>query len=393
MIRVLHALDVFLPVSQNWIYPQISRVPGVESAVLCSQRINSDLYDMEAARVFYSAIPWTESFGFPRLVNSIALRARLQPLMLPRGVCKWKPSLIHAHFGTKGWDMLPLKRRLGVPLVTSFYGTDAWALPESSQQWRKRLSELFTRGNAFLVEGPAMRSRLVDIGCPRAKIQLIRLGIDACDIQFVERDFTRSLQVLMMARFVEKKGFEDGLEACARARGAGADLNVTIVGDAVEGDPVGHQIKSRLHALAAGPELRDRVKFEGFVKPERAREVMRECNVFLCPSKHGANGDGEGGSPVALTEAMAAGLLCIGARHCDIPEVIIDGVTGYLCDSGDSEGLASLLSMVAKAPSEARALAQRGRQHIESRFSTLAETVELESIYVNLTNSNPSAQR
>jgi hypothetical protein len=45
--------------------------------------------------------------------------------------------------------------------------------------------------------------------------------------------------------------------------------------------------------------------------------------VFLCPSRFGPGGDAEGGLPVELLEAMGMGLLCVGSRHCDIPEAII----------------------------------------------------------------------
>ena len=385
MIRVLHALDAFLPISQNWIYPQIKNVPGVEPAVLCGQRANADLFTLEASPVFSTAISWTESLGMPRLVNSLAFRLDRQAPMLPSGVRDWNPKLIHAHFGTKGWDVLPFKRRLAVPLVTSFYGTDGWALPESSQRWRERLKVLFAQGERFLVEGPAMLSRLVELGCAAEKIQILRLGINLSTVQFAGRDFTRTLTILMMARFVEKKGFVDGLKACSEARRKGVDLSVRIIGDAVDGDSSGQQIKDQLQEVAARPELRGCVTFDGFVKPDQARAIMRECNVFLCPSKHGANRDGEGGSPLALTEAMAAGLLCIGTRHCDISEVIKENETGYLCDSSDVSALAALIGRVAQQPVEALALTRRGREHIEKNFSTAKQVVELAEVYTRLT--------
>ena len=58
--------------------------------------------------------------------------------------------------------------------------------------------------------------------------------------------------------------------------------------------------------------------------------MISRHNVLICPSKHAPDGDAEGGLPFVITEAMALGLLCIGSRHCDIPEAVIDQVTGYL---------------------------------------------------------------
>ena len=78
---------------------------------------------------------------------------------------------------------------------------------------------------------------------------------------------------------------------------------------------------------------------------------------------------------------MASGLLCVGTRHCDIPQVIIDGQTGYLCESGDIDGIASVLAQVASEASQARALTRRGRQHVETSFSTDIAVSGLEKTY------------
>ncbi len=51
-MRVLRALDICLPVSQNWIYPQIKEVAGVQPAVLCGQRRNHDLFPLHSIPVF-----------------------------------------------------------------------------------------------------------------------------------------------------------------------------------------------------------------------------------------------------------------------------------------------------------------------------------------------------
>jgi colanic acid/amylovoran biosynthesis glycosyltransferase len=382
-MRVLHALDVCLPVSQNWIYPQIKQVVGVQPGVLCGQRMNPDLFPLDSIPVFQDPPTGLAGSTLRKVASSLSFRLGRPPFLLPAspGVRKWNPELIHAHFGTKGWGMLSIRKRLRIPLVTSFYGIDGWQFPESNPKWHERYKRLFAEGTCFLVEGPAMRSRLIDLGCPREKIEVVRIGINLSSVPFEERDFMLPLRILMIARFVEKKGLVEGLEACALARRSGLDLKVRIVGDAGTEDPAGQKIKARLTELASLRDLRGCVSFEGFVPPGKAAVIMNECNVFLCPSKHSKDGDAEGGSPVALTEAMASGLLCVGTRHCDIPQVIIDGQTGYLCESGDIDGIASVLAQVASEASQARALTRRGRQHVETSFSTDIAVSGLEKTY------------
>jgi colanic acid/amylovoran biosynthesis glycosyltransferase len=264
-------------------------------------------------------------------------------------------------------------------MITSFYGVDAWMLPLVGEHWMDRLRELFAEGDLFLAEGPAMRDRLVAIGCPAAKIEVARLGVDVASLPVAETGVASPLQVVMMARFVEKKGLPDGLRACAQAAREGTDLRVTIIGDAT--DEPGRAIGEELRALASSESLRGRVGFTGFLKPAQTRDILCRSHVFLCPSKHAANGDAEGGSPLALTEAMGMGLLCIGTRHCDIPEVIIQDRTGLLCEPEDIEGLAAALTAAAQDPASRLAYGEAGRKHIEAHFNLQHQLPKLAAIY------------
>ncbi len=377
-MKVLHALETFLPVSENWIHPQITSVPGVTPAVLCSHEANRELFPSNRMPLFRDPPPWRKALGLPRLVNSFAFRIGHPMLVAGASARRWRPQLIHAHFGMRGWQMLPLRRKLGVPMITSFYGIDAWMLPRQ-ELWKTRLPDLFAAGECFVAEGPAMRERLIEIGCPPKKIEVVRLGIDASDFPVVQEAKAAPIRVAMMGRFVEKKGLPDGLRAVARAISNGADLHVTIIGDST--DEAGAAIKRELQEIARTPLLSDRVTFTGFLPPEQARAILRESHFFLCPSRHAKSGDAEGGSPLALTEAMAMGLHCIGTRHCDIPEIIIDGETGLLCDSGDVDAIAAALVQASQAPDIRTAHCHAGRTHIANHFSRAAQINALAALY------------
>jgi colanic acid/amylovoran biosynthesis glycosyltransferase len=296
-------------------------------------------------------------------------------------VKRWKPDLIHAHFAMAGFNALELRRKVGVPLVTSFYGRDAWQLPTEHPEWIPRYRQLFREGTLFLVEGPAMRERMQILGCPLKKLHICRMGVRLDEIPFMPKPITGPLKIVMMARFTPRKGLEDGLAACVQAIHRGVDALVTLIGGPSPGDPTGEAIAETLRALAKGPETEGRIDFVGFVQPDRAREILRQHHVFLCPSKHAPNGDAEGGSPVALTEAMALGLLCVATRHCDIPEVARHEDTGLLADSGDVTGLTDLLERVAKFPSQVERLRTAGRKHVEENFPIGNQLRDLRAVY------------
>lgn len=368
-VRVLHSVATYLNRSENWIYPQIIRVPGVEGRVLCSSTTNLDSFPIESSKLIVDPPPWNRSFGIPRLLNALGRRLGCGGLLPRLRIRAWKPQIMHAHFGARGWEALTLKKLLRIPLVTSFYGYDAWLLPEAEPDWRSRYRDLFKHGDIFLVEGPAMARRLVELGCPKEKISVQRIGVDVESLPFEAKDFSGDLKIAMVGRFVEKKGFVDGLRACVLARSQGVNLTVTIIGDASAGDLNGQRIKQELQTLASCPELDKRVRFTGFMPLQKTRELLRTHNVFLCPSKHAAGGDAEGGSPVALTEAMALGLVCVATSHCDIPEVVINGETGFLAAEGDIVGMAGVLAEISFNRLPTGSITKAGRQHVAKNFS------------------------
>ena len=85
------------------------------------------------------------------------------------------------------------------------------------------------------------------------------------------------------------------------------------------------------------------------------------CEIFALPSR------GEGFGLVYL-EAMACGKPVIGGAHGGAPEVIQDGVTGYLVPHGDTIQLATSIETELADPALAKEMGLRGRQRAENEF-------------------------
>jgi colanic acid/amylovoran biosynthesis glycosyltransferase len=383
-ISILHSLEIYLPRTQNWIYPQIIGVSGSTGLVLTEAIEDRGFFPISDEQLAVLPKRWHRLFLNRRGMGLLRRRVFTQRAVREVSQQNWRVNVVHAHFGTQGWYSIPLARTLGVPLVTSFYGYDAWKLPVVSRRWRLKFSHLFHSGSTVLVEGPAMQRRLIEIGCPAKSVLVSRLGVDLSGIRFVQKDYSDGLHVLLAARFTEKKGLVDGLKACRTARSRGAKLKVTIVGDAIPGDVAGQHIKAELLTLANDPLFAGAVTFTGFVAPTELNRLFSFCNVFLSPSRHTDDGDAEGGSPVALTQAMAAGLLCIGTRHCDIPEVILNGKTGFLTDERDVAGLAEILLGAAGKLRDHGAMTAEGRKHVEQTFDIRGQQARLAELYLGL---------
>jgi phosphatidylinositol alpha-1,6-mannosyltransferase len=104
------------------------------------------------------------------------------------------------------------------------------------------------------------------------------------------------------------------------------------------------------------------------------------CEIFALPSR------GEGFGLVYL-EAMACGKPVIGGAHGGAPEVIEDGVTGYLVQHGDAVQLATSIETLLANPEMAREMGRRGKQRVENEFRFNAFAKSLKKILRELCES------
>jgi len=294
---------------------------------------------------------------------------------------RWARSirLVHAHMGYTGVFALGAARRHRLPLVTSFYGQDVTLAGSRDRflpdYWPYTLQRrrLFRRGDRFLVLSRHMRAALIAQGCPEHKLRIVRLGVDLSrfDPEHHVAD-TGPLRVLMVGREVDKKGFDDGLRACARARHDGTALTLTILGT---GGPLRQdltRLADELHLPVTWPDPRNPVP-----------AAMANADVLLVPSRTAADGDQEG-TPTVICEASAAGLPIVSTLHAGIPEQVEHGVTGLLVAERDVPGLARALAELAADRERRRSLGLAGRAKMQAEYSLPAHRDALLAVYNEL---------
>lgn len=363
--RVVHVIGDYLPYSQTWVHRQMRWLPDADIAVIAERFVAPGLsaFPVDDVLALQTAFPFTY-----RPAAMLSPGRRLAPRLAERHIRARAPRLLHAHFGDTGWRWLPVSTRLGLPLVTSFYGRDMSALPRQDPCWRRRYRRLFAAGTRFLCEGPSMAAALEALGCPRERIGIQRLGIDARDIEtrLRVRQPRQPLAVLAAARFTQKKGLPDAIAAVGLAARE-VDLQLTLVGDASRSRS-GQQEARRIADAAAASGLGERLRLVGVLPHDQLLALAYRSHVFLQPSRTAADGDSEGGAPVTLLEMAATGLPAVATRHADIPDVILDGITGWLADEGDVKTLAAHLVRAAREPEEVRQMGERAALRARAEF-------------------------
>lgn len=364
--------DAYLYPTENWIHAQINRIKKYKSIVYCSYKQNQNVYFLENIR----------RFGFKNLILNKFLNNYnfTNPLILLY-LKKDKPCIIHAYFGPAGFSMLPLKEKLGFPLITSFYGFDISKLPKTKPVWRKRYAELFYIGECFVAEGNNMKKELIKLGCNESKIYVNHIGVNTDYIKFTPRKIgpKEEIKILMAGRFTEKKGLLYGIEAFAIVKKKYPKIKLTIIGgpttrrDNIE--------KEKIYKKIIEFNLQDSVYVAGIQPHSFFINELYKNYIYIAPSILASDGDSEGGAPVSLIEASASGMPVIATDHCDIPEVVIDGETGFLVKEKDPKELASKLMFLIENPNSWYDIGLKGRRHIENNFEIKKQVEKLENVY------------
>ena len=382
MRKVIHYIaESYLPITETWIYGQIKNLKKYRPIVYATRKENLDIYPIENIRSldlkpgisdlhnFFNK-GWNEIFNF-------------YPFFM-FNLIKDKPNLVHAHFGPSGYGFLKSKKLFGLPLITTFYGYDLSLLPNQHPEWKRKYRKLFREGELFLVEGNHMKKCLVKLGCPEGKIIVQHLGIDLEQIKFIPRklDEDKEIKILVSASFREKKGIPYAVEAFGRVKQMHPELRLklTIFGDS-GGSLVEEVEKKKILDIIQEYNIKDCVSMFGYQPyPVFLRELYTH-HVFLHPSIHTANGDTEGGAPISIIEASASGMPILSTSHCDIPEVVKNGESGYLVPERNVEALVERLGFLINNQVLWEKIALNGRKHIEKNYDVKKQVERLEEIY------------
>jgi len=269
-------------------------------------------------------------------------------------------DVILCHFGPIG-QMVAKLREIGVlsgPIATIFHGAD---VSRTVRHYGPHVYDfLFAHGDLFLPISDYWKKTLINMGCPENKILVHKMGIDRALIHYSARRIPDNnlIQLVSVARLVEKKGMEFSLRAFARVQRELKSSSViyNIIGDGPQ--------KSKLKQLASDLNLSDKVVFHGWQDRDETVTILAKSHILLAPRITATDGDQEG-IPVSIMEAMATGVPVISTLHSGIPELVRDGVNGFLVPELDAILLAKKLLWLVENPSTWEAFGRAGRKAIE----------------------------
>jgi glycosyltransferase involved in cell wall biosynthesis len=293
----------------------------------------------------------------------------------------WKPDIVHTHTAKAGAVGRAAAFCAGVPVVIhTFHGhvLRGYFSPPAEAVFRA-IEKLLARATDRIVTlSPALKADLVGMRiAPPEKIVIVPLGMDLEPlIRGVQRRGELRAElglepnqplIGIVGRLVPIKNHRLFLEAARSMVNSGSPARFVVVGDG--------GLRPALEALAAELGIASRVNFLGW--------RMDMAAVYPALDLLALTSDNEG-TPVAVIEAMAAGVPVVATAVGGVPDVIRDGETGTLVPPGDAGGLAEAWLESLAGGEGVERMKLRAREDVIRRFGRERMISAMADLYRNL---------
>jgi glycosyltransferase involved in cell wall biosynthesis len=296
-----------------------------------------------------------------------------------------RPQILHTHTakaGAVGRVAALLAGDARPPIVVhTFHGhvLRGYFNPAATLMFRTLERWLASVTTRLIAVSPEVRDDLVRLGvAPREKFTVIRLGIELDERVGADEEARRETRRRMgiapdafvvgwVGRMTAVKRTDDVLLAFKGVLDRDVDAWLCLIGDG----PDRPRLERRAHDLG----IVRRCLFVGY--QDDVAPYYEAIDALLLPSVNE-------GTPVSVIEALAAERPAVATRVGGVPDVVRDGVDGYLVDVGDADTLAERLVELAGDPLKRDAMGREGRKRVLERYAVDRLVDDVDVLYREL---------
>ena len=276
---------------------------------------------------------------------------------------------VHAHFANHpAVAALVIHRLTGIPFSFTAHAHDLHV--------ERRMLGAKVRASKFAVTVSEFNRRIMLEECDPpsgSKVRVIHCGVDPDAFANDRRpEPDRPLEIVCVAALRELKGHRYLIDACQRLLERGVSFRCHLIGDG----PLRPQIESQI----ASSNLQHCVFVHGGLTRPDVMATLAASDVAVLASVKTSSGRWEG-IPVALMEAMAAGLPVVASATSGIPELVQDGRSGTLVPPEDAVAIADALELMARDRTRAAQMGAAGRERVLRDFNQHASALELAKLF------------
>ncbi len=279
---------------------------------------------------------------------------------------KEKDLILHCHMSYKGSFFrkllfVAIAKVLKHKSIVHLHGSEFKDYYANSGSLRKKLIIWLIKSvDEFVVLSDSWQEFILSIADRKTLVINNYVDIEKIDLK------RKANQILFLGAFIQRKGIYDLIKAVSKLPD---DCHLHICG-AGENEEV-QQLTDQL-------AMNTSITNHGWVNAEQKTQLLSECSVFILPSYNE-------GLPMVIIEAMACEIPIISTPVGGIPEVIIEGETGYLVEPGDIDAITKKLNYVLTCDSQ---VTSKAKEYYSVHFSSKTVLPKWEYLYSTLLNSH-----
>lgn len=280
-------------------------------------------------------------------------------------------DIVHLHISARGSYrrksiMARMAHKAGKRVILHDHdGEFKKAFEESDDAYRRDVRETFGIADSVVVLSEEWRDYFAENVCDSGKIDVVHNGVK---VTAKPCSPCSRHDVLFLGRLDARKSPDVLLRASRDVLSCFPDTKIVFGGD-------GEVEKNK--QLAAELDIADRCEFLGWVTGDEREALFERAAVYCLPSKNE-------GMPMSVLEAMARGIPTIATSVGGIPQVIRDGVNGYLMPVDDESKLSGLLCTLMGSEDLRLSIGRAGRSTISGRFNVKRNVDAIVQLYKEL---------
>ena len=391
--RLLVAAPRFGEVSEVWMRRQIQHMSAFEISILTWSL--ADDFDQSGEITVLDTLDWNSharngrwlrraqncfSFNFYGVTGQ-------EKRLITNTIASIKPDVVLAHFGPTALKLLPITKRVKIPLIAHFHGYDL-SSGLKNHWYRWSLQTQASKFYASIVVGEFQKTVLSTLGRDEKDIYCIPCGVPVSDFELKsprkpEQPLEAKVRFISVGRLVKQKGFDIVLRAFARVLKTEANCELTIVGSGPE--------LPRLRQLVQELGLDIHVRFTGAIQQLDVVRHMHDSDIYVQHSLPGTDGSIEGFG-VAITEASASGLPVVATNTGGIPDQIVTGLNGFLVEPHDEHAMGQRMLELATNPATRGDMGLAGYRRAQEQFNTPTLAKRLERLMLEAVQGSTTVE-
>lgn len=328
-------------------YHNFSKLPRIE---------HTEKYDLHYPHYIY-AVPKkyfypVTGFSYSHFVFEYAIK-NIKP----------EPDLIHAHFSyPDGYGMMKLAKKWKVPLVISALGTIERKVAYEGSYTSRQIIEAMNFADKILSVSEDLKLHIVNLGIDEEKVHVVPNGVDIEEFKPAGKAHARKLLnlpqekniVLFVGALRKIKGVDYLIEAAKDFVNTNTDLFMVGRDDG---------LRKSLEKRAQELKIADHIRFTGPVNHEDVPLWISASDILVLPSL-------SEGRPNVVLEALACEVPVVATDVGGIPELMVDGETGYLVPAKNPLELSRKINKLLENKNQRESMGKLGRKSIIQRGLT-----------------------